>query len=231
MTVPEGATPDAEFIYVGDPMCSWCWGFAPVLDEMLAHYAIPIRLIVGGLRPGPSAEILGERMRAMLQHHWEQVAERSGQPFDHRGLDRPGWLYDTELPARALTVVRALATESTLDVLARLQRAFYAEAIDITDPDVYPDLLAGFDIDIDAFMDRLLADESKEAAWNDFTEARRYGVTGFPTLLLRVDDRLAIVTQGYLPWQHMEPAVSAWLRAEVGDEASGTLFCDVGGAC
>lgn len=23
-----------EFVYVGDPMCSWCWGFAPALEKL-----------------------------------------------------------------------------------------------------------------------------------------------------------------------------------------------------
>ena len=26
--------PDLGFIYVGDPMCSWCWGFAPALEQL-----------------------------------------------------------------------------------------------------------------------------------------------------------------------------------------------------
>ena len=27
--------PDRKLIYVADPMCSWCWGFAPVIREMV----------------------------------------------------------------------------------------------------------------------------------------------------------------------------------------------------
>ena len=44
-------TSDLEFIYVGDPMCSWCWGFAPVLERMTEVYEIPIRVVVGGISP------------------------------------------------------------------------------------------------------------------------------------------------------------------------------------
>ena len=38
---------DLEFVYVGDPMCSWCWGFAPVLDRMQKVYDVPLRVVVG----------------------------------------------------------------------------------------------------------------------------------------------------------------------------------------
>ncbi len=31
---------DLEFIYVGDPMCSWCWGFSPALEQMGTRYSI-----------------------------------------------------------------------------------------------------------------------------------------------------------------------------------------------
>ena len=46
---------DFEFVYVGDPMCSWCWGFAPVLERMQEVYDVPLRVVVGGLRPGSEA--------------------------------------------------------------------------------------------------------------------------------------------------------------------------------
>ena len=45
-----------RFIYFADPMCSWCWGFAPVIEQTLRRRygeAIPVRLVLGGLRPGP----------------------------------------------------------------------------------------------------------------------------------------------------------------------------------
>ncbi len=42
-----------QLIYVGDPMCSWCWGFAPVKRriEELCHGRAEVSLVVGGLEP------------------------------------------------------------------------------------------------------------------------------------------------------------------------------------
>ena len=230
VTQPAPLPTDAEFVYVGDPMCSWCWGFAPVLDQIAGHYAIPIRTVVGGLRPGPSAEVLDDRMRDFLAHHWEQVAERSGQPFDHTGLDRDGWSYDTELPARAVATMREMAPDQTLAFFTRLQRAFYAEAVDVTDPRTYPAIVAEFPVDADEFTKRLEADHSKQAAWQDFAEARKLGVAGFPSLLLRLDDDYLVVARGYLSWEQLEPALSGWLRDRYAESAAG-LFCDIDGNC
>lgn len=222
---------DLEFIYVGDPMCSWCWGFAPVLADIRTRYRIPIRTVVGGLRPGPSAEPLNDEMRGFLAHHWEQVAERSGQPFDHAGLDREeGWVYDTELPARAVVTMRDLAPDETLDFFTRLQRAYYAETVDITDRETYPALIEPFEVDAETFMERFDDEDSRRSAWGDFEEAGRLGISGFPALLLRTPDGYVVVTRGFLPFEALEPAITAWLNDRYPAEAEG-LVCSLDGAC
>ena len=50
-------------ISVGDPMCSWCWGFAPEIDSLADDY--PVDVVVGGLRPGHMAQTLEDRMASV----------------------------------------------------------------------------------------------------------------------------------------------------------------------
>lgn len=214
---------EIEFLYVGDPMCSWCWGFAPVLDEMADRYEIPIRTIVGGLRPGPSAEPLDEITRRTLAEHWKHVEEASGQPFDHTALQREDWLYDTELGAIGVVTMRHLDESATFRFFKRLQRAFYADNVDITDAGAYPDLLEGFDVDRDEFLHLLGSKEMKQAAWSDFESARRLSVSGFPSLLLRLDEEHLVVTRGYMPWAALEPALTGWMRDQFGDDAEALI--------
>lgn len=213
MTSPES---DREFIYVGDPMCSWCWGFAPVLERLDAHYDLPVRTVVGGLRPGEHADALDDEMREFLLHHWEQVEEKSGQPFDPSVLDRDGWVYDTEPACRAVVAMRDLAPHETLRWFARLQRAFYAEGVDITDLDTVPGLLDGFDVEPAEYADHLSDPATLERTRADFSEARSYGATGFPTLLYRDGDEGFVVTAGFLPWERLEPGLTRWLEQRHG---------------
>lgn len=232
-SIPTSLTPlsaDLEFVYIGDPMCSWCWGFAPVLEQIDARYTIPIKTVVGGLRPGSDAEPLNSSMRQMLEHHWEQVESRSGQPFDRSGLDRADWVYDTEYPARAVVTMRDLAPDETLAFFTRLQRAFYAEGVDVTDPAEYPALIEPFAVDAATFLDTIAMERSREAAWADFREARSLGVSGFPSLLLRIDDGYAMVTRGYMPYDSLEPALTSWLSDRYPEEVDG-LVCTIDGVC
>ncbi len=216
-----------EFIYVGDVMCSWCWGFAPTIQGLGRHFTVPIRLVNGGLRPGPEAEKLDDGMRSMLRHHWTQVASVSGQPFDLTFLDREdGWVYDTELPAMAMVTVREMVPDLTLPVFERLQRAFYADGFDLTDPAEYPRLIDSFELDSAVFLATFASESARWKAWEDFEEARSMGVAGFPTLLLRTDGKLAVVTRGYAPLERIAPAVEAYLHDELGPPAAG-LVCAI----
>jgi putative protein-disulfide isomerase len=203
---------DFELIYVGDPMCSWCYGFGPVIEHLDARFTFPTRLIIGGLRPGPAAEVLDDRLHRFLQHHWEEIGERTGQPFDLTGLDRDNWTYDTMVPDMAAVTMRELSPDAALPFFARLQRAFYAEAVDVTDPDVYPQLLEGFNVDADRFIDALASLEMQQATHGDFAKARALGADGFPTTFLRTGDDIHLVARGYAPYETLEPALTAFLE-------------------
>ncbi len=42
----------ARLLYFADPMCSWCYGFAPqILQEKSNYPEIDFQLVMGGLRP------------------------------------------------------------------------------------------------------------------------------------------------------------------------------------
>ena len=43
--------PDApHFIYFADPMCSWCYGFSPVMGALARQFEgrLPVRVVMGG---------------------------------------------------------------------------------------------------------------------------------------------------------------------------------------
>jgi putative protein-disulfide isomerase len=206
---------ELELIYVGDAMCSWCWGFAPAIDAVQSRTGLAVQLVNGGLRPGDAAEPLSPAMGDFLLGCWTQVHKASGQPFDHEGLRKPpGWRYDTLLPACAVVTMRRLLPAKALDFYHRLQRAFYAEAIDITDPATWPALLHGFDVDADAFVVEATGSESRREAWADFAQTQRWGISGFPTLLASNGSELAIVTRGWTPTEPLVDTVERWLAEQ-----------------
>lgn len=184
-------------IYVGDPMCSWCWGFAPEIESLAED--LPVEVVVGGLRPGPMAQVLDERMAEFLRHHWEEISERTGQPFDTSFLARrDDWLYDTEPAAIAITQVREVLPDRTLDYFTDVQMAFYGNGEDVTDFEVLSSLTSDYGIDVERFAADLASEGAKKQAWEDFSRARNWGISGFPTLVGELEDgRLALLARGW----------------------------------
>lgn len=218
-------TANAKMIYVGDPMCSWCWGIAPTLHTLGARDDLSIRVVVGGLRPGAAAQPLDDRLRSLLAHHWEQVGLASGQRFDHSILEWEDWLYNTELPCTAIVVMRRRREADTLRFFTHIQESFFSGAIDITALESYPALLAGFDVDVDEFMMELASEKARTRAYEDFADARAMGVMSFPTLLLDVAGRKRVLARGYAPLDQIESMLEHWLGAERSGPVSG-LGCE-----
>ena len=204
-----------ELIYIGDPMCSWCWGFAPVLDQILEKYGdqLSFRLIVGGLRPGQFAEVTDDRMKQFLREHWQHVHEASGQPFNLEFFERTDFLYDTEPPARALITMRQLSPSHEWRFFKFLQHAFYAENIDLKQQESCTPFLQQHKLEEKNFLKLLISEATQKATYVDFAASRNLGVTGFPTVLVKSNHDLHFLTRGYQPFERLEPALLTLLNA------------------
>jgi putative protein-disulfide isomerase len=207
-----------HLIYFADPMCSWCWGFAPTIAAVRDRYEgiLPIRLIMGGLRPGVT-EPMTRQAKDGVRPHWGHVTEASGQPFDYGFFDREGFIYDTDPAARAVVVMRRHRHEQVLDYLGRVQRAFYAENRDVTDPEVLADLAAEFGVEREPFLAEHAGQPAKDATWRDYAISQQAGVRGFPTLIGGPDanGQFGVVTRGYQPTAAVVGVIDAWLASAV----------------
>ena len=194
-----------NLIYIGDPMCSWCYGFAKPRDDLLADpretAPLQLALILGGLRPfttepmapGKADEIFG---------HWHHVAEASGQPFapaPNTALHRPGFVYDTEPASRATVTVRSHWPGKVWQYFKALQNAFYAEAKDVTRPEVLADVAEQFGIPRADFAKAFASQEMRDLTAADFAQSQAWGIRGFPTVVAEHGDHLHLVGSGYMP--------------------------------
>jgi putative protein-disulfide isomerase len=210
------ADPQAQkrILYFADPMCSWCWGFAPVIARILAQARdrVPVRLVAGGLRVG-TTEPMDARAKAAVRGHWEHVQAATGQPFDFAFFARESFVYDTGPACRAAVAMRNLAPKQSLAYLEALQRGFYAEGRDVTDPAVLAAIAAPFCAGAEVFAAVYAAREVEEATAADFRLTQALGIAGFPAVVLKDEAGLVPLTVGYQPFDDLAPTLEAWLRA------------------
>jgi putative protein-disulfide isomerase len=201
-----------HLLYIADPMCSWCYAFAPVVRTLAEHFGarLPLRLLMGGLRAG-NTRPMGEADKDYIRSAWQRVHAASGQPFDLGFFAREGFVYDTEPACRAVVAGRMLDASRALALMERIERAFYAENRDVTQGETLTDVAAETGYEREGFAAALLAPEVRNETFRDFLAAQDMGVRGFPTLLAGRGQRYALVTNGYRPLDGMADALEQWL--------------------
>lgn len=211
------ADSEKRILYFADPMCSWCWGFAPVITSLAAQAAdrVALRLVMGGLRPGTTRP-MSARAKAEIRHHWEEVQTTTGQPFDLSFFERDGFVYDTEPACRATVVMHGRARSQALAYLKAVQSAFYAENRDVTDAQVLAELADPFGMSADAFLEDFASPAAVKTTHANFQLTQAMGVSGFPTVILRDSDGFACLTAGYQPLDVLAPLLDRWLDREPG---------------
>lgn len=201
-----------EIIYIGDPMCSWCYGFTNVIQALRENYKerAKVSLVMGGFRPD-GTHVVDESYSRFLKGHWQEVSHRTGQPFDLSILNETGWIYNTERPCRAVVVMRHLKPEVEWEYFAAVQQGFYHKNHNPNDPNSFARLAPAFGIDEETFLkayndESIIAETQKGFAW-----ARSLGVDSFPTVLVRDERGYGVLTIGYRPLDSLQDMLEGWL--------------------
>ncbi|GJL67140.1 MAG: DsbA family protein [Nitrospirales bacterium] len=203
-----------SLLYVTDPMCSWCWGFSPVMDRVCQRYQhrLGIEVLVGGLRPG-NTERFDEQRRNYILGHWHAVHERTGQSFNFACQMASDFTYDTEPAARAVVAVRHIEASRVFPYLHDVQEAFYVKNLDVTKEAVLADLAQSQGMTREYFLESFRSAELKRTVWSEFDQVRQWGVNGFPTLLAQQNEETTILTHGYQSIDVLAPIIETWLNS------------------
>lgn len=199
--------------YVADPMCSWCWGFTPIIERIHEEYGdrLKCELLLGGLRPGTRTSISPAQRQEIL-HHWEDVHRLTGQPFRFAGALPDGFVYDTEPASRGVVSALLLATETGFPFLKAVQYAFYAEQQNVTSAAVLAHLAGKIGLDTQRFTTAFESDAAKKTTLEHFNRARRLGISGFPAVVLEDETGYSVLTKGYRPFQQLSSELEKWLE-------------------
>ena len=192
-----------KLIYVGDPLCSWCYGFGPQLEALLqSRPELQLAIVLGGLRAYETDPMPAAR-KAEIGSYWSRVHDVTGASFtmlgNHAAMDRDDFVYDTEPPCRAVVTARTLDTTRALPLYHAIQSAFYREGRDVTSSTVLADIAADVGFERAAFAAALDSDAMRAATRQDFEKAAGWGIRGFPALVIEHDGTLALLASGFTP--------------------------------
>jgi putative protein-disulfide isomerase len=206
---------DKRLVYIADPMCSWCYGFSPVIAAISARFEdrLPLQVVVGGLRAGNTASMRPQD-KDYIRDAWGRVGAATGQPFDFGFFEREGFVYDTEPACRAVVAARRLLPHMALPFMAHISRAFYAENRDMTSTEEIAAAAEEAGFDRGEFGDAFLAPDTRNETFRDFLTAQDLGIHGFPTLIAGSEEEgYALITNGYRPLSDLDEPLERWWAA------------------
>lgn len=189
---------DAILYYVADPMCSWCWGFHPVLQKVKASLPADVRLrhVMGGLARDTD-EPMSDEVRAYVQNAWQEVSARTGARFNDDFWTRCQPRRSTYPACRGVLCAAEQRAEAGPAYFEAVQRAYYLEARNPSEADTLAALAGEAGLDVARFAKDLVSPEIDARLHEDFAVRRRLGVRSFPSLILERGEVRTPIVVGY----------------------------------
>ena len=185
--IPSMTPFQATLFYIHDPMCSWCWGFRPTLEKLLASLPerIRVRYLLGGLAPD-SDEPMSPAMQQQLQDTWRRIQQRiPGTEFNFDFWRRCSPRRSTWPACRAVIAARRLSADNEQAMILAIQQAYYLRALNPSDNDVLVTLAGEIGLPASDFSRRLHDSETEQQLLDEVALCRSMGVSSFPSLLLQ----------------------------------------------
>ena len=189
---------DETIYYVGDPMCSWCWGFAPVLDAVKAAIPeeLPLVYVMGGLAKD-SDEPMPQETREYIQGQWRLVTEQTGATFNWDFWDDCQPRRSTYPACRAAISAGLQQEDAVATMFEAIQRAYYQEARNPSDLDTLTALAGELSLDRDRFAEDVVSDEVEQLLQDGFNVRRSLGVREFPSLVYKNGEEQTWLVKGW----------------------------------
>ena len=194
-----------ELIYVSDPMCAWCWGFAEAFEQITLRLAkgVELRLVLGGLA-ADSDEPMPSATRSMVQAAWDAVEQRSGARFNRDFWSRCAPRRSTWPACRAVHAARSLEPGADWRIFRALQEAYYLEARNPSDLQTLVEVAQEQGLDPKAFRAAVASTQVQEAFQRDRKFCERIGMRAFPSLAVRQGGAVAPLTRGWRAFEQIE---------------------------
>jgi putative protein-disulfide isomerase len=189
--------------YLYDPFCGWCYGAAPLVSAATEIEGLTIKPHgIGMLSDDQSKRMSGE-WRDFVRPHEERITAYSKQEFGEAYVDgvlnHQDVMLDSSPPIAAMLTAEKLSGRG-LEMLKRLQTAYYQEGQAIADPLVIEQIANELGFESERFME-MLKTVSKTSLGNHIKQSNTLmaltHARGVPAFALELDGQFEILHLGH----------------------------------
>ena len=186
--------------YYHDPMCSWCWAYRPVSDQLFAKLPenVELKYILGGLAPDCD-QLMPTTMKLTIKGYWKHIQERLGTEFNFDFWTQCQPRRSTYPACRG--VIAAGKQNAYVAMIDAIQRGYYLRAMNPSDNTTLITLAGELHLDIDRFIKDLSSEATEKRLQSDISFTRSSPIQGFPSLVLDLDGKYTAISPDYKSYQ------------------------------
>jgi putative protein-disulfide isomerase len=208
----------AKLFYFHDPMCSWCWGFAPTWsrleDDLKQTFGnnIAIEYVLGGLAPDNDNPMPFE-LQETLQSYWRKIHQLLGTEFNFDFWTQCQPRRSTYPACRAVIAASNQGEEKSM--IKALQEAYYLRALNPSNTETHLLLAEELNLDIEQFSYDISSEQTESRLKNDIQLYRKLSSNGFPSLTLQTQGRLYPISVDYKQSDVMSDSIKELLTDKI----------------
>ena len=176
----------ATLYYIHDPMCSWCWGFRQVWDQVQDELQdkVHIQYVLGGLA-ADTDQPMPANIQVSIRSHWQRIQrEIPGTEFNYDFWTICQPRRSTYPSCRAVIACKMQQPQLEKELILAIQQAYYLDAKNPSDDDVLLKLADDIGLNTDTFVRDYKSSTCRNALEKELLLARKLHVSSFPALVL-----------------------------------------------
>ena len=196
--------------YIHDPMCSWCYAFKPVLEQLRQQLPKELGFIslLGGLACDTDSPMPAE-MRQQLHATWQRIEQKV--PGIQFNFDFWNDWQQTHPRRATYPACRAVIAAHSFDkkndnndhnyealMINAIQKAYYQQALNPSDNPVLIKLAGSVGLDEQLFCSELQAEQTQHELDKQISQCRQMNIHSYPSFILKIDQSFWPVSINYL---------------------------------
>lgn len=190
-----------------DPMCGWCFGFSNQIRKLQKAYpSIPMELVCGGMVLPASEGMVGNKgdyILKVIPKIQEQTQVLFGEPYIKQIADGTAWNGSLK-PSTAINIIKHLSILDVFEFSNDLQQAYFVEGKNLNSDDTYVEIFERKGLNPAEFLYLMGETNWIQRTIDEFTYTGHVGITGFPTVVGEMEDKLILINYGYSTFEQIQ---------------------------
>lgn len=198
----------STLIYIQDALCGWCYGMSPVMQQLYKEHQQDYNFVVlsGGMVRGSNVKPISG-MADYIRQASRQLEQVTGvkqtQAYHEQILDKGTYITNSEPPAIALLILKEKFPEKQIPLAAAIQNLHFVEGKDLNEVETYLPVVRQFKVNEEEFKKKFSDKDYADLARQEFELVEKWGIRGFPAVVVEAGDKLYMVAQGYQPYSQL----------------------------